>query len=376
MKDLNERFAIVRKASIVGIVTNVLLATFKAVIGVMVNSIAIIMDGVNNFSDATSSLITLIAATLSGKEPDKKHPFGHGRVEYLSSLMIAGIILYAGVTSLVESIKAIVAHEVSDYSVVSLFIVSFAIAVKIVLSLYTQKRGREADSDALIASGKDAMLDVVISSSTLIAALIYIFANVSIEAWLASVISLLIIKTGIEVLKETVSKILGEPAEIDIVIGIKKTIASFDGVNGAYDLIVNDYGPGRKFASVHIEVDSAYTVDEIDRLTRMITDRVFSEYGVVLTAVGLYSKNLSDSEVMETEADIRKIALSCEMIKGLHGFYMNKEEKDIRFDLVVSLDKPNRRMYYDNALEKIKKHYPDYSFSGGMDMDFNELIVK
>lgn len=373
MSDTNSRFKLVLKTSIVGIVTNVLLATFKTVIGLITNSIAIVSDGINNFSDATSSLITIIATAMAGKEPDKKHPFGHGRLEYLSSLAIAGIILYAGITSFIESVKSIISHETSDYSTVSLVIVGVAVAVKIVLSVYTQKMGKKADSDALIASGKDALLDSVVSLTTLIAALIYIFADISLEAWLAAVISLLIVKTGIEVLKDTVSKILGEPADIETVIDIKKTIASFEGVNGAYDLVVNDYGPGRQLASVHIEIDSTFSVDMIDRLARKITDTVMKKHGVYLTAIGIYSKNLSDKDVHDMEMEIRKLALSCEMVKGMHGFYLDKEDKDVRFDLVISLEKGDRRSYYNKAVETIREKYPDYTFTVGMDVDFNEL---
>lgn len=373
MTDNESRIKAVLKTSVVGIVMNVLLASFKTAIGLLINSIAILSDGINNFADATSSLITIIATFFAGKDPDKKHPFGYGRLEYLSSLAIGGLIFYAGIASFVEAVKAIIAKETSDYSNVTLFIVAVAVVVKLLLGLYTKKKGEQVNSDALVASGKDAMLDSIISLSTIVAAIIYIFAGISLEAWLAAIISILIMKAGVETLKDTVSKILGEPGDVHQVIDVKKTIASFEGVNGAYDLVINDYGPGKTLASVHIEVDDNMSADDLDRLTRHITDKVRDEHGVYLTAIGVYSKTLTDNEAIELERAIRKVALECEMVKGLHGFYVNKEEKDIRFDLVISLAGGNRRVYYNKACETIKALYPEYSFVVGMDMDFNEI---
>lgn len=373
MNDIKERYKVVLRTGIVSIVTNVLLATFKMVVGVLVNSIAIISDGVNNYSDATSGLITIIAAAIAGKEPDSKHPFGHGRAEHLSSLAIGGIIIYAGITALVESVKAIISHEVSEYSTVSLCIVFVAILVKVALSIYTGRMGKKAESDALVASGKDAMMDAVVSSSTLLTAFIFIFTGYSLEAWLAAVISLLIIKAGFEVLRDTVSKILGQPADVSLVINMKKTIASFEEVNGAYDLVINDYGPGRTLASVHIEIDSGYSADYIDRLTRNITDKVLKEHGVYLTAIGIYSKNLTDEEIINLEKSVCDITLSCEMVKSMHGFYVNKEEKEMRFDLVIGLEKGNRKEYHDAAIAKVREKFPEYTINAGIDIDYNEL---
>ena len=146
------------RTSIIGIITNALLAVFKAVIGLLSNSIAIVLDAVNNLSDAGSSLITIVGTKLAGKDPDKKHPFGYGRIEYLTAMVISGIILYADITSLIESVKQIIHPETPDYSVVSLIIVAVAVVVKIVLSRYVKGTGEKVKSDSLINSGKEAML--------------------------------------------------------------------------------------------------------------------------------------------------------------------------------------------------------------------------
>ena len=186
------------RTSIIGIIANVFLAAFKAVIGIMTHSIAIVLDAVNNISDAGSSLITIVGTKLAGKEPDKKHPFGYGRIEYLSAMIISVIVLYAGITSFVESVKQIIHPETPEYNTV------------ILLGRYVKGVGEKVNSDSLVNSGEDATLDSVISASTLVAAGIFMIFHISLEAWLGAIISVVIIKSGIEMLRDTISKILGE----------------------------------------------------------------------------------------------------------------------------------------------------------------------
>ena len=215
------------KTSVIGIVANVFLAGFKAVIGLMTNSIAIVLDAVNNISDAGSSLITIVGTKLAGREPDKKHPFGYGRIEYLSAMIISVIVLYAGITSFVESVKQIIHPETPDYNAVSLIIVAVAVVVKILLGRYVKGVGVKVNSDSLINSGEDATLDSVISASTLLAAGIFLIFHVSLEAWLGAVISLVIIKSGVEMLKDTISQILGERNDKELARAIRDTVLSF-----------------------------------------------------------------------------------------------------------------------------------------------------
>ena len=160
-----ERNSVIIRTSIIGIVTNVFLAAFKAVIGLMSNSIAVILDAVNNLSDALSSIITIVGTKLAGKLPDKKHPLGYGRIEYLSALTVAGIIFYAGVTSAVESVEKILYPEKPEYGTISLVIIAAAVVVKIVLGKYVKSQGETVNSGSLIASGSDALFDAVLSLS-------------------------------------------------------------------------------------------------------------------------------------------------------------------------------------------------------------------
>ena len=218
------------KVSIIGIIANLFLAAFKAAIGTLTNSIAITLDAVNNLSDVLSSIITIIGTRIASRKPDKKHPLGHGRVEYLSAGLIAIIVLYAGITSLVESVKKILNPSEPEYTNIALIIVAVAVVVKLVLGSYVKSKGKKLNSDSLVASGEDARLDAVISASTVVAALIYIFWGVSLESYLAALISLVIIKAGYEMISETLSEIIGERIDKDVIDELKQTIMEFEDV--------------------------------------------------------------------------------------------------------------------------------------------------
>ncbi len=360
------------RTSIIGIIANVFLAAFKAVIGVLTHSIAIVLDAVNNISDAGSSLITIVGTRLAAKEPDKKHPFGYGRIEYLSAMIISVIVLYAGITSFVESVKQIVHPETPDYNTISLIIVAVAVVVKILLGRYVKSVGVSVNSDSLINSGEDATLDSVISASTLVAAGIFLIFHISLEAWLGAVISVVIIKSGIEMLRETISRILGERNDAELAKAIRHTVVSFPDVRGAYDLVLNNYGPDTWNGSVHIEVPDTYSANELDLLLRSIQTTVYKEHHVILTAIGVYSVNTKDPEVVGTQKKVREIVFAHPHVLQMHAFYLDKEQKSIRFDVVVSFDAGDRREIYNAIIADVQKAYPEYQLQVAMDTDFEE----
>ena len=360
------------RTSVIGIVANVFLAAFKAVIGLMSNSIAIVLDAVNNISDAGSSLITIVGTKLAGKEPDKKHPFGYGRIEYLSAMIISVIVLYAGVTSFTESVRRIIRPETPDYSAAGLVIVAVAVAVKILLGRYVKKVGEKVNSDSLINSGKDATLDSVISASTLVAAGVFLIFGVSLEAWLGAIISLVIIKSGVEMLRDTISQILGEKNDPELAGSIKQTVISFPEVRGAYDLVLNNYGPDTWNGSIHIEVPDTCSADELDQLIRSIQTAVYRQHQVILTAIGVYSVNTKDEEIMEARRKVQEIVFSHPHVKQMHGFYLTKDQKAMRFDIVISFDAKDRRAVYEEAVADVQKAFPDYTLRVAMDTDFAE----
>ncbi len=348
------------RTSIIGIVANVFLAVFKAAVGLMSHSIAIVLDAVNNISDAGSSLITIIGTKLAGMEPD------------LSAMIISVIVLYAGITSFVESVKKILHPETPDYTPVSLIIVAVAVVVKILLGRYVKRVGERVNSDSLINSGKDAMLDAVISASTLAAAVIFLVFHVSLEAWLGALISVVIIKSGIEMLRDTISQILGERNDPELARSIRQTVISFPEVQGAYDLVLNNYGPDTWNGSIHIEVPDTCSADQLDQLIRSIQTAVYNQHHVILTAIGVYSVNTRDEEVIETRRKVQEIVFSHPHVKQIHGFYLVKEQKSMRFDIVVSFDAKDRRAVYDEVVADVQKAFPGYTLQVAMDTDYAE----
>lgn len=366
------RDAAIVLTSIIGIVANVFLAAFKAFIGLASNSIAIVMDAVNNISDAASSVITIIGTKLAGKEPDKKHPFGYGRIEYLSAMIISMLVLYAGITAFIESVKKIIHPETPDYSTISLVIVAVAVVVKILLGRYVISVGKKVNSDSLINSGEDATLDSIISAATLVAAVIYLLFHVSLEAWLGAIIAVVIIKSGIEMLKDTLSKILGERADAELARDIKKTVVSYPEVSGAYDLVMHNYGPDSYNGSVHIEVPDTLSADDLDKLIRKITVDVYQKHDVILTAIGVYSVNTKNPEAVEVRKRVSDIVLGNQYVLQMHGFYIDLAEKTIRFDIVVSFDAKDRLAVYKEVCSAVQEAYPDYTLRVTMDTDFSE----
>jgi cation diffusion facilitator family transporter len=356
------------KTSVIGIITNLLLVGFKAFVGLISNSIAVILDAVNNLSDALSSVVTIIGAKLGAKQPDKKHPLGYGRIEYLSSMIVAALVLYAGITSLVESIKKIIHPEAADYSTVSLIIIAVAIVVKLVLGLYVRKQGKKVSSGALEASGSDALFDAILSASVLASAIVYLIWGVSLEAYVGVVIAGFIIKAGIEMMIETLNDIIGKREDAETTKELKEIICAEENVLGAYDVTLFNYGPNKNYGSVHIELPDTMSVDDVDRITRRIQTDVFKKTGVILTGIGVYSFNTSDDEAAKMRNAIQKTVMAHDWALQMHGFYADTEKKTIRFDVVVSFE-VDRKEALETLWGEVKALYPEYDILIVPDVD-------
>ena len=367
---MNREKKIVR-TSIVGIVANIFLVIGKALIGILAHSVAIISDAINNLTDSLSSIITIIGTKLAGKKPDKKHPYGHGRIEYLISLVIGLIVLAAGVMAIYESIKALIEKPEVDYSWVSLVIIGLAVLVKIFIGLYFVKVGKQVNSEPLKASGKDALFDVLLSAATLIGILTSLIWGVNIEGYIGIVIGLFILRTSIEILHKGVSLIIGERASKEDIDDIKEIVCSFPEVKGAYDLIINNYGEGRMIASVHIEVDDSLTAVQIHHLSRNIASKVYAKTGAILT-VGIYATNETNKEVKDIKDFIYDLVSKEEGIKQIHGFYLDEEKKLITFDLVFEFkfEKPQKKIA--EIVMTLQNKYPEYTFYIIQDNDFSD----
>ena len=361
------------RVSMIGIIANIILAGLKFAVGFFAHSVSIMIDAVNNTSDVMSSVITILGTKLAGRPADKSHPYGHGRVEYLTAAIISAIVLYAGVTALIEAVKEIFSPKELSHSPLTLSIIAAGVIVKFFLGRYVSSEGQKLSSDALKNSGQDAIMDSAVSSSTLIGAIVFLVFGISIEGWLGVFISIFIIRAGLDMFLEATSKILGERTESSIAKAIKDTVCETEGVLGAYDLILTNYGPDRLIGSIHIEVPDTFSANQLDELIREITLAVYKKHKVYLTAVGVYSLNTKDPKAMEIRETLKKAALSCPYILQIHGFYLDEETHTIRFDMIVSFDAPDRRKAYREAVETVRVLYPEYTFEIAMDSDFSEI---
>ena len=367
---MNREKRIIR-TSIIGIVANIFLVIAKALIGFFAHSVAIISDAINNLSDSLSSLITIVGTKLAGRKPDKKHPYGHGRVEYLISLIIGVIVLAAGIMAIYESVKTLIEKPQVDYSIVSLIVITLAILVKVFIGLYFVKVGKSVNSEPLKASGKDALFDVLLSLATLVGIVTTLIWKINIEGYIGVLIGCFILRTAFEILRSGVSLIIGERASKEDIDDIKEIVCSFPEVKGAYDLIINNYGSGKMIASVHIEVDDSLTAIQIHHLSRNIAAKVFAKTGAVLT-VGIYATNETNKEVKEIKDFIYTLIDKEEGINQIHGFYLDESKKLISFDLIFDFkyEKPQKKIA--EIITILQQKYPEYTFYIIQDTDFSD----
>jgi cation diffusion facilitator family transporter len=355
------------KTSILGIVVNLILVAFKAFVGIVTNSIAITLDAVNNLTDALSSIITIIGAKLANRPPDKNHPYGYGRIKYFSSVIIAVIVLWAGITAFMESWPKIFTPDVTNYSTVSLVIIAVAIVVKLALGRYVKSVGEDINSQALVASGSDALFDSILSLSTLVAALISIFFHISLEGILGVIISIVIIKASIDMIRETLDSMIGARVDSELSRKIKDSICELPEVYGAYDLSLHNYGPEEMQGSVHVEVDDSLTALEIHNLTRQISIKIYNEFSIILT-VGIYARNNKFDDIRN---DLYEIASKYEEIIEIHGFIVYETQNLITFDMIVDFD-ADREKVKSRILKEIEQRHPQYTYQVIDDYDVSD----
>ena len=365
-----ERNKKIVQTSILGIVVNIVLVLFKAIIGFIVNSIAIILDSVNNLSDALSSIITIIGTKLSEKAPDKKHPYGHGRIEYFTSIIIAILVLAAGITALKESVEKIINPVVANYNIASLIIVAVAVAVKFFFGRYVKQIGEKLNSQSLVASGTDAFMDSILSLSTLIAAIISILWHISLEGILGVIIAVVIIKSSIDILRETITIMIGTRADSELTNKLKTRIIQFKEVQGVYDLDLHSYGPSKIVGSVHIQVRDDMTAKEIHKLARTITMAIMQEFGIILT-IGIYAAN-DKGEFGEIKEELVNIIKEHKDIIQMHGFYVDEDTQNIYFDLIIDFKADKPENIQKSIIDKLKEKYPKYDYNVILDLDVSD----
>lgn len=369
---MENRNAIIIRTSFIGIAVNLVLAAIKAAIGIITGSIAITLDAINNTSDALGSVITIIAAKLAGKQADRKHPFGYGRIEYLSTMVIAGLVLYAGISSLIESLQGILHPEASSYDMISIILLVLAVGAKVFLGTLFKSTGKRIDADSLVMSGQDALMDAVVSCLTIVAAGVYMFTQFSIEAYVGLIIAVLIIKAGLEMLRDTISSLLGEHGDLALAREVKKRLAKVDGVHGCYDLILHDYGPDEYVASCHVAVDDTTTAAQIDRITRQIMHIAEEEFHINMSSVGIYSINTRSAELSEAQSKVHSIIMADPDVMSMHGFYFDREDKYMALDVIVSFNSADRVKVFEERKAELQKAFPEFTISMQLDLDMSE----
>jgi len=370
----SERETAIVRTSAIGIAANVALAVFKAVVGILSNSIAVTLDAVNNLSDAISSIITIVGTKLSNKKADREHPFGHGRIEYITTTVIAAIIMYAGISSLIKSIQGIMDPVTPDYSPLSLFIIAVAVLVKIVLGHYVRSIGNRVNSDTLIASGSDALFDATLSTSVLTAALIFIFTKISLEAYVGVIISVFIIKASIELLQGSIKEIIGMRPDAALSTLIYDIVKEDPDAEGVYDLIIHNYGPDRFVGSFHTEVLDTTSAIEIDTMTRRLSTEIYKQTSgkIIIAAIGIYARNTTDNRIVKMRTEVTEMALAHEGVLQVHGFIADIENQFMAFDAVIEFGYDGKQIVHD-IIHEVEAAYPNMNVSVLLDRDTSDL---
>ena len=358
------------RVSIVGILANVLLAAFKALVGLLSGAIAILMDAVNNLSDALSSVITIVGTKLSARPADQKHPFGHGRVEYLSAIVISLIVIAAGVTSLVESVKKIINPTTPSYTTLTLVVIIVAIAVKLVLGMFVKGQGKALKSDALIASGADALFDAIVTLSTLVSAGIMLIWDINLDGIFGTIISLVIVKAGVEMLASPLGELLGTRISPEFAQQLKDKALSFDGVYGVYDIIVNNYGPNTLIGSLHISVAENATARELHLLTRSMSEAFYRDFGIIMT-IGIYAVYTGDTPMARLQKAVVQASNDHPGVAQAHAFYYYAEKNLITIDLMPDESVKDTQAFADTMNQFLHEQFPEHKFFVVVDFNYS-----
>ena len=361
----------ITKTSIIGICTNVFLAMFKAVAGLVAGSISVVLDAVNNLTDAFSSVITILGIKLAKKKPDADHPYGYGRIEYFSTILIALIVFAAGAASFVESVKKIIAPSMPEYSLVTIIIIITSVITKLILGRYVKTQGEKYASDALVASGSDASFDAIISASTLIGAAVTYFLHYSVDGLIGAVISAFIVKAGFEMMTEALSHVIGKRPDSAITGEIKQTVNAIPGVLGTYDLILHNYGPDSAIGSLHVEVDGNMTATQLHALTQKVQRAVLEKFNVFMT-VGIYAVDRENEEIVRMREKIGEISKSHEGVLNSHGVFIDLNEKRISFDVTMDFSIQDKGKMSETIKKEVETAYSGFFVNVNCDTNYSE----
>ena len=368
MKETNRQSQIIRTSAI-GILVNLLIAIVKIIIGTLASSIAIVSEGINNATDAGSSFLTYVGTKLSGRHPDEKHPFGYGRIEYLTGMVVGVLILYAGLGMLRESVDGILHPSDMKVSALAVVIVAVTAVVKLFLGMYTIKVGKEVESDALLAVGEEGRNDSCFSLVTIVSSVIFIFTGLSLDAYAGVIFSIVVIKGGVESLKNTASDLIGRPGKEELAKQLYREVRATDGVISAIDMMLHDYGPDRYSGSVNIEIDHKRQIGEVYEEIHKLQLRIMEEYHVTMV-FGIYAVDEDTKSVSELRKYIGKFVRMNDHVKSFHALYLSRDTDTIYCDFIVDYalkDWDGMRVSFE---EYMKKQYPEYRIELTIETEF------
>ena len=369
LEQYENREKMIYKAGVVGIAVNALLAIIKLMVSGITGSVAIASDAVNNISDGASSVITILGSKLASKDPDDKHPYGHGRIEYITGLIISIIVIVVGIEFLKTSVVAIIYPKAVNFTWASVLIMTITIFAKILLSLYNKKQGKKSNSPALIASGADAMGDAAVTSITVIAAVISLFTEFRIDGYAGVIVSGFILYSGIQLVTEIFHDIIGKRGDKNLANEIYSEIKKAPMVQGAYDLVLHNYGPNRYLGSVNVEIEDTYTVKEVTEVLNPVQENIMDKFGIYFS-FGIYAVNTTDEKIIESRKKVLEILRQWPEILNMHGFFINEERKTIRFDIVVTFKLKNGKKLKEDISAQIEREFPNYKTNIKIDHRF------
>lgn len=353
LKDTTVRTSYGNLGSAVGIVCNLLLCAFKIALGTITGSISIVADGLNNLSDMGSSVITMIGFKLAGKPADSDHPFGHGRIEYMSAFIVAVLILLVGFELLKSSALSLFNGESAPtYTLTSLLILLFSMLIKFWMFLFNRKIGKRIESDSLLATAQDSLNDIITTGAILLCAVICYFVTLpfNLDAIMGILVAIFILASGYNTAKDTLDSILGTPPKKELIDEIEATVMSFEEFVGIHDLIVHNYGPGRQFASLHVEVpqnsDIVKCHEQIDLCEKLVCEKLD-----VLLVIHMDPIDVDNEAVVETRAKLSEALKEIDKDLSLHDFRMTPKS-DTRTNLIFDVLIPNSLKMDQKDLQK------------------------
>ncbi|MEE0928934.1 MAG: cation diffusion facilitator family transporter [Acutalibacteraceae bacterium] len=344
-------------AGVVGILCNLLLFSVKLAAGILSSSISIIADAFNNLSDMGSSVVTMIGFKLAGKPADPDHPYGHGRFEYISAFVVAGFILVMGFELLKGAIEKIISPSEIDFGTLSILILSASVLVKLWMFFFNRKLGKAINSSALIATAKDSRNDAFTTLAILASVLVMKFSALNIDAYVGLVMSIYVLWSGIKTARETLDPLLGEPVDEDTAKAIEKEIMSFDGFLGIHDLLAHNYGPGRCFASVHVEVPADTDIVRCHEQIDLCEKLVFERTGVMLT-IHMDPVETDNEKLNQAKTVIAERIKTIHPGLTLHDFRMtpkSEERTNLIFDVVLPVGLEKDKQSIKQQIEEIAK---------------------